>query len=417
MTSPVSRNRVLVTGLGAVTPYGIGVPALEAGLFSGTPAIRAITGFDASHLHVQIAGEVPDFSPEDHLDHRRTGRMDRFSQFAVTASREALTFANLDLGRMDRDRIATVIHTGAGGVPALIEAASFARRHSLRPDPPLMIARYAPNMASAQVSVELGITGPSLTGTGACASGTMAIIEAMHLIQRGEVDVAIAGGAEACVTEIGIVGFDVLGVLSHRNHDPGGANRPFSLDRDGTVLSEGAVVLVLESEAHAVARNASVLAEIAGGALTSDGYHVTGPDPTGTHLARAIHLALIRAEMSPGEIDVAAVHATASKAGDLAETEALKRAFGPHVHKLAISATKSMVGHLIGGAGSLAAASIVLGMQRGEISPTINLDTPDPLFTLDYVSNTARKATIRAAIANGLGFGGQNAVLVLRATD
>jgi 3-oxoacyl-[acyl-carrier-protein] synthase II len=227
----------------------------------------------------------------------------------------------------------------------------------------------------------------------------------------------IAGGAEACVTEIGIVGFDNLGVLSRRNDDPARAIRPFSLDRDGTVLSEGACVLILERADHAMRRNATALAEIAGGAVTSDGYHLTAPDPSGMQLARAISLALRDAELAPTDIDLASVHATASAAGDKTETTVLKRAFGDHAPKVAVSAVKSMVGHMIGAAGALAVLGVILGMNRGEIAPTINLDVPDPECDLNHVRNVARPAVVRAAIANGLGFGGQNAVVAIRAID
>ncbi len=410
-------TRVLVTGYGAVTPYGVGAARLEAGLFSGTPAIRPISGFDAAHLAVQIAGEVPDFHFSDFMERNRARRMDRFAQFAVAASREAVDHAGLKLDELDHERCATVIHTGAGGLPALIESAQSVHRHRPGQAPPLLIARYAPNVASCHVSIELGFNGPALTGTGACASGTMAIIEAMQLIQSGEADVVVAGGAEACVTEIGIVGFDNLGVLSHRNDDPGGANRPFSLDREGTVLSEGACVLVLESEQHAVKRGATAWAEIRAGALTSDAFHVTAPHPEGTYLARAIQQAVSRAGLSLTDIDLISMHATASQAGDVAESAAIHAAFGQHTNQLKVTATKSMVGHLIGGAGALAALGIVIGIKRGEISPTINLDRPDPSLNLNVVTTVGERSSVRHALANGLGFGGQNAVVVISATD
>lgn len=406
-------NRVLVTGYGAVTPFGTGAPLLEWGLFNGVPAIRPISGFDASHLDVQIAGEVPDFQPTDHIGRHSARRMDRFAQFAVAAAREAIEHAGVNLDRTGRDRVAAVIHTGAGGVPALVEAAQIVRAGDLANTPPLMIARYAPNMASTQVSIELGLLGPSLTGTGACASGTLAIIEGMQLIQRGEVDVVVAGGAEACVTEIGIVGFDNLGVLSKRNHDPAGANRPFSVDREGTVLAEGACVLILESEAHAIRRGAAVYAEVLAGAVTSDAYHVTAPHPEGTYLAKALQMAVERAGLRSADIDLVSMHATASQAGDLAECRALHRAFGPVARSIPVTATKSMTGHMIGGAGALAVLGIVIGFARGQISPTINVTQPDPAIDLNVVTANASPVRLRHAVANGLGFGGQNAVVVL----
>ncbi|MDQ2683640.1 MAG: beta-ketoacyl-[acyl-carrier-protein] synthase family protein, partial [Chloroflexota bacterium] len=335
-------------------------------------------------------------------------------QFAVAAAREAIAMAGIEPRRTGLERIAAVVHTGAGGIPALVEAAGVVRKRSVLATPPLTVARYLPNMASTQVSLELGLRGPSLTGTGACASGTLALIEAMQLIRRGEADVAIAGGAEACVTEIGIVGFDNLGVLSHRNHDPGGANRPFSVDRDGTVLSEGACVLLLESEAHAVRRNAAVLGEVVAGAVTSDGYHVTAPDPEGTWLARAIGLTLERAGVAPSDVHLISMHATASEAGDIAESRAIRAAFGSLADTVPVTATKSMVGHLIGGAGALAAAGIVLGFARNQVSPTVNLAQPDPDIHLNVVTDALNVQSVRTALSIGLGFGGQNGVLLLR---
>jgi 3-oxoacyl-[acyl-carrier-protein] synthase II len=411
-----ASNRVIVTGLGAVTPFGLGVAALEDGLFSGRPAIRKIEGFDASELAVRIAGEVPDFDPADHLSRRAARRSDRFAQFAIAASREAVASAGLTPGAIASDRVGVVIHTGAGGIPALVEGAAAVRERGHGLAPPLMIARYTPNMASSQVSIAIGTRGPALTGVGACASGTMAMIEALQLIRRGEVDIAIAGGAEACVTAVGIAGFDNLGVLSHRNDDPGTANRPFSRDRDGTVLSEGACVVVMESEDHARRRGAQALAEVVSGAVTSDGYHLTAPDPTGDYLAKAMRMALERGGISPDEVDLVSAHATASQAGDIAEVAAIKQVFGEK-RRPAVTATKSMVGHMIGGAGALAVLGVVLGMKRGQISPTINLYEQDPECEVDAVPNVAREAAVRVALANGIGFGGQNAVVAIRTVD
>lgn len=406
---------VVVTGYGAVTPFGVGVSALEDGLFSGRPAIRPITGFDARHLAVRIAGEVPDFIASDFMDRRTSRRMDRFAQFAVAASREAVGHARLPA--TDPGRIAVVIHTGAGGIPALTEAVMTVRASGPGQSPPLVITRYPPHMASAQVALELGIRGPALTGTGACASGTIAMIEAMQVIQRGDADVVIAGGAEACVTELGIAGFDNLGVLSHRNNDPGGANRPFSADRTGTVLAEGACVLILESEEHAVRRGASVYARISSGAITSDAYHLTAPDPSGTWVARAIEQALERADLDRWDIGLISMHATASQAGDIVEAAALHRAFGDRASQIPVTATKSMVGHMIGGAGALSTLGIVLGFGRDEISPTINLTAMDPEIDLNVITEVGFESRARHALAIGLGFGGQNAVLVVSRPD
>jgi 3-oxoacyl-[acyl-carrier-protein] synthase II len=376
--------------------------------------VRAIQHFDTSALPVQIAGEVPDFRPEEHMDAKAAKRMDRFAQFAVAAAREAVAHAGLDLERLNPSRTAVVINTGGGGLPSL-EAATVARsRRGGRAVSALTIPLFAPNMAASQVSIQLGIRGPSLAGVGACAAGIMAMSDAVHLIQRDEADVVLAGASEALLTQGMIAGFAATGALSRRNDDPAGACRPFDVERDGTVLAEGSAVLVIESEAHAVRRGATALAEATPGATTSDAYHITAPEPSGRHAARAMALAMERAGVAPDQVDYLAAHATGSELGDIAETAAIHLVFGAHARRLAVSSVKSMVGHLIGAAGALSAATCVLVIRHGIVPPTINLLRPDTACDLDCVPLRARRMPVRVAMANGFAFGGQNASTLFR---
>jgi 3-oxoacyl-[acyl-carrier-protein] synthase II len=410
----LAMQRALVTGLGAVTPFGTGVAALWEGLTAGRSAVRAIQNVDACNLSVRIAGEVPDFRPADHMDAKAAKRMDRFAQFAVAAAREAIELAGLDLESVDRERIAVVMNTGGGGLPSFESSVLTRVTRGPRAVSPLAIPLYTPNMAASQVSIQLGITGPALAGVGACAAGVMAITDAIHLIERGEADIVIAGASEALLTPSIIAGFAAIGALSERNDDPAGACRPFSGDRDGTVLAEGACVMVIESDASAVRRGASALAQAAGGATTSDAYHITAPEPTGRQSARAITQAIERAGLHPSDIDYFAAHATGSQLGDIAETVAIRLAFGEHADRLQVSSTKSMVGHLIGAAGALSSLTCVLAIRDGIVPPTINLTVPDPRCDLDYVPGEMRKTRVSAAMANGLAFGGQNAATIFR---
>jgi 3-oxoacyl-[acyl-carrier-protein] synthase II len=408
-------QRALVTGLGAVTPFGVGVGPLWEGLIAGRSAVRVMQNIDTSALPVRIAGEVPDFRPADHMDPKPAKRMDRFAQFAVAAAREAITHAGLNFDTIDRDRIAVVMNTGGGGLPSIESSVLTRINKGPRAVSPVAIPLYTPNMAASQVTIQLGITGPSLAGVGACAAGITAITDALYLIERGDVDIVIAGASEALLTPTIIAGFAATGALSARNDDPATACRPYSLDRDGTVLAEGACVMVIESEASAVRRGATALAHVAGGATTSDAFHITAPEPTGVHYARAMQLALTRAGLQPQDIDYLGAHGTGSELGDIAETRAIHLAFGEHARRLPLSSLKAMVGHLIGAAGALSALSCILAIRDGVVPPTINLTEPDPRCDLDYVPLVARKTPVRAAMANGLAFGGQNASVIFRA--
>jgi 3-oxoacyl-[acyl-carrier-protein] synthase II len=407
-------RRVVVTGVGAVTPLGIGAETYWRKLTAGESGIRPIAGFDASDLPVRIAGEVPGFEAKEFMDFKAARRMDRFAQFAVAASREALEGARLEITDANRERVATVVNTGGGGIPTIEREVGTMHERGPSRVSPFLIPLFAPNMASSQVSIAFGIRGPSVTAVAACAAGVQAFVDAVHLLERGEADVVLAGGTEAGITPVAVAGLANMGALSRRNDAPAEASRPFDKGRDGFVFSEGAAMMVLETEEHAAGRDAPVICRALGGAYTSDAFHITAPDPTGTGAALAMKRALARAELAPADVAYVAAHATATPIGDIAETEAIKQAFGEHAHKLAISANKSMVGHLLGAAGAVSALACVLAIRDGVVPPTINLTDPDPACDLDYVPNVARRMPVPAAVANGFGFGGQNACAVFR---
>jgi 3-oxoacyl-[acyl-carrier-protein] synthase II len=403
---------VVVTGVGAITPIGIGAVATWDGLVAGRSGIRRIEAFDTSNLEVKIAGEVRGFDAKNYVEPKAAQRMDRYAHFAIAASREAVEQAGLQITDENRERVGVVMNTGGGGVPTIErDVRAMVERGPGRVSP-FLIPVFAPNMASCQVSIALGIRGPSVTSVAACAAGVQAFVDAVHMIERGEVDVAIAGGTEAAITPVSVAGLANMRALSRRNDDPEGASRPFDKGRDGFVFSEGAAAMVLETEEHALARGAQVICECRGGAYTSDAYHITAPREDGSGAALAMQRAVARAGLQPQDIVYVAAHATATPIGDIAETTALKRAFGDHARKLAVSANKSMVGHLLGAAGGISALGCVLAIRDGIVHPTINLTDPDPACDLDYVPNVARRLDVPAALANGFGFGGQNACAV-----
>jgi 3-oxoacyl-[acyl-carrier-protein] synthase II len=410
-------KRVVVTGLGSVSPLGIGVPALWDGLIAGRSGVRCVQHFDTEMLPVKIAAEVPDFDPKAFMDPKSVRRMDRFAHFAIAGTREALADAKLEISDENRDRVAVVMNTGGGGIPTIESNVTAMAVHGPSRVGPLVIPMFAPNMASSQVSIAYGIHGPTITSAAACASGVQAFVDAVRLLHAGEADVVVTGGTEAGITPVALLSLANMHALSRRNDDPQGASRPFDLKRDGFVFGEGAGVLILETEEHAVRRGASVYAEALGGALTSDAFHLTAPEPSGRGARMAMTNALNRAEMAPHEVDYIAAHATATPIGDIAETLAIKDALGDHARKVAISATKSMIGHLLGAAGAISAIACVLAIRDGVVPPTINLDYPDPECDLDYVPHLARKLPVRAAMVNGFGFGGQNASTIFRRFD
>lgn len=407
-------TRVVVTGVGAVTPLGIGVDALWQGLTCGRSGIRTIQSFDASDLDVRIAGEVPGFVPKEFMDFKAARRMDRFAQFGVAAAREAIANADLAITDANRDRIGIVVNTGGGGIPTIENEVKTMQRSGAKRVSPVLIPLFAPNMASAQIAITFGIHGPTVTSVAACAAGVQAFVDAVYMIERGEVDVVITGGTEAGITPVAIAGMANMGALTRRNDAPEQASRPFDKDRDGFVFSEGAGIVILESEEHAARRGAEVICQASGGAYTSDAYHITAPDPSGRGQTAAMRRALDRSDLQPTNVDLVAAHATATPLGDIGETQSLKTVFGDHAANLAVSANKSMVGHLLGAAGAISSLVCILAIRDDLVPPTINLEHPDPECDLDYVPDVARKLTVNAAMANGFGFGGQNASTVFR---
>jgi 3-oxoacyl-[acyl-carrier-protein] synthase II len=402
----------VVTGLGAVTPLGLDLPTTWRGLVSGQSGIRPVTSFDASELPTRIAGEVRGFDAEQVLGTKRARRAARFSQLAVAAAREAVADADLDVAAR-AERVAVILNSAVGGVPETQQAIEALIAHGPRAVSPFYVPSTIPNMAACEVAIDLGAHGPVSANALACASGTYALLEARKLILSDEADVVVAGGTDAGICAAMFAGLSNMGPLSQRNDEPERASRPFDAQRDGFVFGEGAAVLVIESAAHARARDARVYGAVAGGALTSDAFHISAPEPSGVFAARAIELALERTGTRPSDIDYICAHGTGTRANDAIETRALHRAFGSSARQVPISAPKSMVGHLIGAAGSLAAIVCLLAMRDGVIPPTTNLEHPDPECDLDYVPLQAREKPVRAAIANAFGFGGQNCVVVL----
>ena len=413
-------ERVMVTGIGAVSPVGNDAVATWDALTQGTSGIGPISRFDASGDKVRIAGEVHGFDPADYLDHKRLRRSARFSQFAVAAAREAVRDAGLAFGPesgpdgADPARAGAVVNTAVTGFPEIQEAVETLHDRGGQRVSPYFVSSVIPNMPACEVAIDLGVHGPVTAGSLACASGVYALLEARRLILAGEADVVIAGGTDAGISPVMFAGLTNMGALSKRNDEPERASRPFDADRDGFVFGEGAALLVLESAEHAHARGAAPYAELAGGALTSDAFHVSAPEPSGAYATEAIRHAMDRTGTTPGDIDYVCAHGTSTKINDVTETRAIRDALGPRADHVAVSSPKSMVGHMIGAAGSLSAMVCALAIRDGIVPPTINLDTPDPACDLDYVPNKSRPMRVRAALVNAFGFGGQNCVAVLR---
>jgi 3-oxoacyl-[acyl-carrier-protein] synthase II len=405
----------VITGIGALTPLGSSAAETWAGLVAGRSGVGPITRFDASELPVRIAGEVRGFDPVKELGPKRARRTARFTQLAIVAAREAMSDADLELSQEAAHRSGALIHTAIGGLPETEENVTGMAAHGMREVSPYWVPSMISNMAACEVAIDHGLHGPVSASALACASGTAALLDARRLILTGEADVVLAGGTDAGLTPTMVAGLAKMGPLSERNEEPELASRPFDGERDGFVFGEGAVVMVVESAAHAAARQARVYGSLIGGALTADAFHMSAPEPSGVHAARAIELALTNADIGGSELDYMCAHGTATRANDVAETKAVHRALGSAADEVPISSLKSMTGHLIAAAGALSVMACVLAMRDGVIPPTINLHTPDPECDLDYVPLTARRAEVRTAAANAFGFGGQNCVVVLRA--
>jgi 3-oxoacyl-[acyl-carrier-protein] synthase II len=408
----------VITGIGALTPLALNAPDTWAGLVAGRSGITAIEGIDMDGVPVRVAGQIHDFDAEAQLGPKKFRRTARFSQLAVVAAREAVADAGLELdGERTAARTGVVINSAVSGWPEIESNVLRMREHGARELSPFLVSTSILNMPACEVAIDLGAHGPVNASALACASGTYALLEARRLILTGEADVIVCGGTDAGISRSMFASLALMGPLSESDGEPATVSRPFDLDRTGFVFGEAAVVFVVESAEHAAARGASPYATIAGGALTSDAFHMAAPEPTGAYAARAITQALHSARITPRELDYMCAHGTATRANDVAETKAIRMALGDVADRVPTSSPKSMVGHLIGAAGALSVMACLYAIRDGVLPPTINLDTPDPECDLDYVPNVAREATVRTAAANAFGFGGQNCVVVVRAVD
>ena len=407
-------RRVVITGIGLITPLGVGTEPTWSALLEGRSGVGPITRFDASDFSVQIAGEVSDFDPLVWVPKKEARHMDRFIHFAIAAAQLAFDDAGLSTPLPNPERCGALIGVGLGGLESLELAAKTLAERGPRRLSPFMIPQLIANLAPGQVSMRLGLQGPNLSSVSACATGAHSLGDAARLIAWGEADVMVAGGAEATITPLGVGGFAAMKALSTRNNAPEAASRPFDIGRDGFVASEGAGVLVLESLEHAQARGATIYAELAGYGQSSDAHHITLPAPDGRGARAAMRLALEDAGLNPSDVGYLNAHGTSTPAGDIAESKAIRAVFGEASDQLWVSSTKSMLGHMLGAAGSVEAAVCALALKHGEVPPTINLDAPDPECDLDYVPHTARSRALKATLTNSFGFGGTNVSLALK---
>ena len=410
-------QRVVVTGIGAVSPLGCETDVNWQALLAGRSGIGPITAFDASDFPVRIAGQVPGFDPAAYLEKKDIKKVDRFAQFAIAAAQMAMDDAHLTVTPEEAPRVGVVVGVGMGGIATIEEAVRSFYDDGLKRLSPFFIPRLIANMAPGHIAIRFGCTGVNYTPTSACASGGQAVGEAFRLVRYGDQDVVISGGAEAAITPMGVGGFAVMRAMSTRNNEPERASRPFERHRDGFVVGEGAGVLVVESLAHARARGARIYCELAGYGANGDAYHITSPAPDGRGAAECMRLALASGGIDPLEVDYINAHGTATPYNDVNETQAIKAVFGEHAARIAVSSTKSMTGHLLGGAGGVEAVYTALALHHGWLPPTINYDEPDPECDLDYVPNTARQVRARVALSNSFGFGGANACIAFRRWD
>lgn len=407
-------EKVVVTGMGVISPVGNTVNQFWNSLVQGKSGISPIDTFDTARYKTKIAGLVRDFDPEERFGRKEARRMDRFCQFALAAVEEALEDAELRLDELDRERIGVYVGSGIGGVKTLLEQHDVLRERGPERISPTLVPMLISNMAAAMISIKYGLYGPTMSPVTACSIGNTSIGEAFRLIRAGAADVVIAGGSEAAVTDISLASFSNATALSTRNDDPVGASRPFDAKRDGFVMAEGAGIVILESELHAKKRNARMYAEVIGYGASSDAYHMVATHPEGIGPYRAMKWALQEAGVETTDVDVISAHATSTEIGDRSETLAIKKLFGEHAYRVPITANKSMTGHMFGAAGGAEAIALIKSLQEGIIPPTINQEEQDPDCDLDYVPNTARKATLDIGMSNSFGFGGHNAVIVLK---
>ncbi len=410
----MDKKRVVITGVGMITPLGIGVEQSWNGLLAGRSGIRKITQFDAANFPTRIAGEVAGFNPEEYIEPKEIKKMDRFIHLALAAAQMAMSDSGLKITDKNAERAGVIVGSGIGGLRSIEHYHSVLLEKGPRRITPFFIPMLVVNLASGQISIKFGAKGPNSAVVTACATGSHAIGDAFKIIQRGDADAMIAGGTEAVITPLGIGGFNAMKALSTRNDEPEKASRPFDMDRDGFVMGEGAGIMILESLETALERGAGIYAEIAGYGMAADAYHITAPSPNGEGAARCMKMALQDAGVDPSVVNYINAHGTSTKAGDEIETYAIKTVFGEYAYKIPVSSTKSMTGHLLGAAGGVESVISILSIKDDIIPPTINLDTPDPECDLDYVPKQARRTTVNYALSNSFGFGGTNACLLFR---
>lgn len=408
------KRRVVITGLGAVTPLGNSVEEYWDGVIAGRSGVGMISKFDYADYPTKIAAEIKHFSPKDRFDEKEARRLDPFVQYAIVASYEAVECAGLEIGEENANRIGVIIGSGIGGLTTLEAEHEKLQQRGVRRVSPFMIPMLIADMAAGQVSIMMGAKGPNYATVSACASAAHAIGDATMLIRNGKADAIVAGGAEATITPLGMAGFCQARAMSSRNDEPERASRPFDVNRDGFVCGEGSGILVLEELEYAKRRGATIYGEMLGFGYSADAYHITAPPEGGEGMMRSMQAALDDAGIQGSEVDYVNAHGTATEVGDIAETAAIKSVFGEHARKLAISSTKSMVGHLLGAAGAVESIVTILALNHSILPPTINLDEPDPKCDLDYIPNAARECAANVAISNSFGFGGHNATLVMR---
>lgn len=406
-------SRIVITGLGALTPVGNDVSTFWENMKAGVSGAGPVTHFDTSDFVINIACEVKGFEAGEWMDRKMARRLARSTHFSVATAKQALADAKFEVTAANSDRVGVVFNTGGGGLSSMEEGTQQLLASGSRSISPFLVPNVMANASSCLVSIEIGTTGPLNTSTLACASGNYAIVDAFHMMQRGEADVMIAGGTEATISPLIYSSFSRMQALSARNEDPQRASRPFDKERDGFVFGEGAAAFILETEEHAKARGARIYAEVLGGRLTSDAYHLTAPKPDASGAIAALNGALRASGKSIEEVDAIFAHGTSTPLGDVAETMAIKRVFGERAYQIPISGTKSQVGHMLGAAGAISALAAIKSIEEGIISPTINQETPDPECDLDYVPNEARRQAVNVALVNAFGFGGQNVVLIL----
>lgn len=410
----MSKRRVVITGIGAITPVGHNVSQTWQSLINGVSGVANITRFDATGLPTQIAAEVKNYNPEEHFDHKEVKKLDLYTQFAMIAAREAIADAGLTAGSFDPDRTGVITGAGIGGILTFEEECIKCHTAGPRRISPFFIPKMIGNIAAAHISIEHNLKGINFNVMSACASANHALGTAMRSIQYGDADIIVSGGTEAAVTPLAVGGFSSMRALSTRNDAPQKASRPFDVERDGFVMSEGAAILVLEELEHAKARGARIYAELVGYGATGDAFHITAPTEDGEGSTRAINLALKDAGMAPTDIDYINAHGTSTPLNDKGETCSIKTAFGEHAYKLKVNSTKSMVGHMLGAAAGIEAIACIKTIESGILHPTINLDNPDPNCDLDYTPHNAIKYEVNAALSNSLGFGGHNSAVIIK---